>query len=210
MSRGSAVGASRPRVGGRWSEPKRLRAAPAGPAPRSTAPRSRGAVPPTGRSPCLPSLLLPRTHCSSWNRTPSLGYRIAAVGLTADGSAAASHTVFADGWLNPNGQHWGRPVGLLRLPDGSLLVADDFGFTIYRIYYSGTGAGTGQQAGPAAAPAAADALAGEGALASAPAPASAAMRQLMATGAAGPAAAACRHVLATAAVLAAAALAVLQ
>ncbi|HEU0006373.1 MAG TPA: sorbosone dehydrogenase family protein, partial [Terriglobia bacterium] len=30
---------------------------------------------------------------------------------------------------------WGRPVGLLQLPDGSLLVSDDGGNKIWRILY---------------------------------------------------------------------------
>jgi glucose/arabinose dehydrogenase len=33
-------------------------------------------------------------------------------------------------------QAWGRPVGLLQLPDGSLLVSDDGGNRIWRVSYS--------------------------------------------------------------------------
>ncbi|MFQ5500414.1 MAG: sorbosone dehydrogenase family protein, partial [Candidatus Zixiibacteriota bacterium] len=40
-----------------------------------------------------------------------------------------------DGWLQGD-QRWGRPVDLLVMPDGSLLVSDDFGGRIYRISYS--------------------------------------------------------------------------
>ena len=32
---------------------------------------------------------------------------------------------------------WGRPVGLLQLPDGSLLVSDDGGNRIWRVTYAG-------------------------------------------------------------------------
>jgi glucose/arabinose dehydrogenase len=32
---------------------------------------------------------------------------------------------------------WGRPVGLLELPDGSLLVSDDGGNVIWRVRYAG-------------------------------------------------------------------------
>lgn len=57
--------------------------------------------------------------------------------LSPDGRTAANHTVFADGWLPAGGtsgeQAWGRPVGLLRLPDGSMLVADDKAQVVYRI-----------------------------------------------------------------------------
>jgi len=32
---------------------------------------------------------------------------------------------------------WGRPVGILQLPDGSLLISDDGGKKIWRVSYSG-------------------------------------------------------------------------
>ena len=45
---------------------------------------------------------------------------------------------FVTGWMlgedNPN--VWGRPVGLLALKDGSLLVADDGGNKIWRVTYA--------------------------------------------------------------------------
>ena len=47
---------------------------------------------------------------------------------------AKKKEVFADGWLI-NGEAWGRPVDLLQLPDGSLLVSDDYQGVIYRISY---------------------------------------------------------------------------
>ncbi len=61
-------------------------------------------------------------------------------------------------WLTPEDEHWGRPVGLLRLPDSSLLIGDDYGFTIYRVY--ATGAAAAPAAAPSADTAAADAAAG--------------------------------------------------
>jgi glucose/arabinose dehydrogenase len=70
----------------------------------------------------------------SWNRTEPLGYRIMLVRL--EGNEATSYEVFAEGWLR-NGQPWGRPVDLLVMPDGSLLVSDDFAGAIYRIAYTG-------------------------------------------------------------------------
>jgi glucose/arabinose dehydrogenase len=42
--------------------------------------------------------------------------------------------VFADGWME-NEQVWGRPVDLLVMPDGSLLVSDDHANVVYRISY---------------------------------------------------------------------------
>jgi glucose/arabinose dehydrogenase len=43
--------------------------------------------------------------------------------------------VFADGWLTPNHEYLGRPVDVAQLPDGSLLVSDDYVGAIYRIAY---------------------------------------------------------------------------
>jgi glucose/arabinose dehydrogenase len=69
----------------------------------------------------------------SWNRSVPIGYRITLVRL--NGNNALSYEVFASGWL-VNGQAWGRPVDLLVLKDGSLLVSDDKAGIIYRISYT--------------------------------------------------------------------------
>jgi glucose/arabinose dehydrogenase len=70
----------------------------------------------------------------SWNRTTPLGYRITLVRL--DSNRAVSYEPFAEGWLQ-NGRPWGRPVDVLIMPDGSLLVSDDRADVIYRIRYKG-------------------------------------------------------------------------
>lgn len=70
----------------------------------------------------------------SWNRSIPIGYRITLVRLS--GNRAISYEVFADGWLEGD-TAWGRPVALLQLPDGSLLVSDDRANAIYRISYEG-------------------------------------------------------------------------
>jgi len=69
----------------------------------------------------------------SWNRTSPIGYRISLVRL--HGSQAISYEVFAEGWLK-NGRAWGRPVDVLVMPDGALLVSDDRAGVIYRISYN--------------------------------------------------------------------------
>ncbi len=70
----------------------------------------------------------------SWNRSTKIGYRISMVGIK-DGKSQGYET-FADGWLSDADQEvWGRPVDLEFLPDGSLLISDDFGDAIYRVYY---------------------------------------------------------------------------
>lgn len=71
----------------------------------------------------------------SWNRTDPLGYRVMLVKL--EGDRAVSYEPFAEGWLHSDGQAWGRPVDVLVMPDGALLVSDDLGGKIYRISYTG-------------------------------------------------------------------------
>ena len=73
----------------------------------------------------------------SWNRTNPVGARIMFTSLKADGSADKTE-VFADGWLDSETrQYRGRPVDVANLPDGSILVSDDFAGAIYRISYTG-------------------------------------------------------------------------
>ncbi|GAA4362581.1 sorbosone dehydrogenase family protein [Hymenobacter saemangeumensis] len=72
----------------------------------------------------------------SWNRSSKSGYRISLVKLDPTGKQALSYEPFAEGWLVGQ-QSWGRPVALLVLPDGSLLVSDDQGDAVFRIWYAG-------------------------------------------------------------------------
>lgn len=67
----------------------------------------------------------------SWNRSEKAGYRVMLVRL--DGNSAASYEVFIEGWLRPDGSVIGRPVDLMVMPDGALLVSDDDSGTVYRI-----------------------------------------------------------------------------
>ena len=73
----------------------------------------------------------------SWNRSPAAGhtgYRLMVVHL--DGDRPVEYEVFADGWLQDDNTAWGRPVDVLVMPDGALLLADDGAGAIYRISYS--------------------------------------------------------------------------
>ena len=73
----------------------------------------------------------------SWNRSKKSGYKISMVTLDKDHNATA-YEDFATGWLNDEDQDvWGRPVDMEWMPDGSLLVSDDFAEAIYRISYVG-------------------------------------------------------------------------
>ena len=70
----------------------------------------------------------------SWNRSKKIGYRISLVTMK-DGKAAA-YEPFATGWLdNETQKSWGRPVDVLVLEDGSMLVSDDLAGVIYRITF---------------------------------------------------------------------------
>jgi glucose/arabinose dehydrogenase len=72
----------------------------------------------------------------SWNRTVPVGARVMFTSLDEEG-AAASTEVFADGWLNEaTGEYRGRPMDIAFLPDGSMLVSDDFAGAIWRIAYN--------------------------------------------------------------------------
>ena len=68
----------------------------------------------------------------SWNRSKKVGYRIVTVDPSAD---PPSTSVFAQGWLQ-NETAWGRPVDVLVMPDGALLVSDDYAGAVYRIEYT--------------------------------------------------------------------------
>jgi glucose/arabinose dehydrogenase len=70
----------------------------------------------------------------SWNRSTPIGYRVTLVRL--DNNRALSYESFAEGWLR-DGRAWGRPVDVLVMPDGALLVSDDHAGVIYRIAYKG-------------------------------------------------------------------------
>ena len=78
----------------------------------------------------------------SWNRSVPIGYRVMLAKL--EGNNVTSFTPFAEGWLQgvgnsqgarTTGQTWGRPADVFVMPDGALLVSDDFAGVIYRISY---------------------------------------------------------------------------
>jgi len=69
----------------------------------------------------------------SWNRPTLTGYKISLV--TLEGNRAVKYEPFATGFTRDN-KGTGRPVDILQLPDGTLLVSDDYANRIYRISYS--------------------------------------------------------------------------
>lgn len=71
----------------------------------------------------------------SWNKTVKNGYDVVMVKATPDGKNAVVKP-FLTGFLDPKtNQFWGRPVDVLQMPDGSVLVADEQNGAIYRVSY---------------------------------------------------------------------------
>ncbi|BAY65201.1 L-sorbosone dehydrogenase [Calothrix brevissima NIES-22] len=75
----------------------------------------------------------------SWNRDRGTGYKVVFVPYDQNGRSQNYYEDFLTGFLlNPSiPTTWGRPVGLLVLPDGSLLVTEEANNRIYRIQYTG-------------------------------------------------------------------------
>ncbi|MEC4807292.1 MAG: sorbosone dehydrogenase family protein [Jaaginema sp. PMC 1079.18] len=74
----------------------------------------------------------------SWNRDRGTGYKIVFVPFE-NGKSIGNYEDFVTGFLlDPNGPTtWGRPVGVLVLPDGSLLFTEEANNRIYRVQYVG-------------------------------------------------------------------------
>jgi glucose/arabinose dehydrogenase len=75
----------------------------------------------------------------SWNRSRRTGYKLVRVPFK-NGRPAGGYDDFVTGWMRDPAvsEVWGRPVGLLQLGDGSVLVADDGGAKVWRITYATT------------------------------------------------------------------------
>jgi glucose/arabinose dehydrogenase len=69
----------------------------------------------------------------SWNRSTPIGYRVTSVRL--QNGKAVSYEPFVEGWLDDD-DVWGRPVDVLVMPDGALLVSDDKAGAVSRVTYA--------------------------------------------------------------------------
>ena len=73
----------------------------------------------------------------SWNKSVRVGYEVIRVPLHQQGDASGEYEDFLTGFVLPDGNVWGRPVGVTVAPDGALLVSDDGSNSIWRVSYSG-------------------------------------------------------------------------
>jgi glucose/arabinose dehydrogenase len=72
----------------------------------------------------------------SWNRARRTGYKVIRVPMK-DGKATGEYEDFLVGFVTPDGDVWGRPVGVAVAKDGSLMVTDDGSGTVWRVAYVG-------------------------------------------------------------------------
>jgi glucose/arabinose dehydrogenase len=74
----------------------------------------------------------------SWNRSRRTGYEVISIPMK-NGKPSGGYDDFVAGWMPSESSRsvWGRPVGLLVLGDGSLLISDDGAGKIWRVTYKG-------------------------------------------------------------------------
>jgi glucose/arabinose dehydrogenase len=73
----------------------------------------------------------------SWNRSKRTGYKIIRIRFR-NGKPVGGYEDFLTGWMISEDSRdvWGRPVGLLVLKDGSMLITDDAAHKIWRVSYA--------------------------------------------------------------------------
>jgi glucose/arabinose dehydrogenase len=72
----------------------------------------------------------------SWNKSIRTGYKVIRTPLKG-GKPTGEYQDFLTGFVTPDGQVWGRPVGVAVAADGSLMVSDDGSNSIWRVSYTG-------------------------------------------------------------------------
>jgi len=71
----------------------------------------------------------------SWNKAMRTGYEVIRIPRGGTGKATGEYQDFLTGFVTEDGKVWGRPVGVVVVSDGSLLVSDDGSNTIWRVSY---------------------------------------------------------------------------
>jgi glucose/arabinose dehydrogenase len=72
----------------------------------------------------------------SWNRAKRGGYEVIMIPMK-NGKATGEYEDFLSGFVTPDGQVWGRPVGVTVGHDGALYVTDDGSRSVWRVSYTG-------------------------------------------------------------------------
>ena len=75
----------------------------------------------------------------SWNRAQRAGYEVIRIPMH-DGKADGTYQDFLTGFVTPDGQVWGRPVGVCIAKDGSMFVTDDGTRSVWHVTYEGSSA----------------------------------------------------------------------
>lgn len=75
----------------------------------------------------------------SWNRSIKAGHEVVRVPLE-NGKSNGVYQDFLTGFVNADGEPWGRPVAITTAQDGSMLVTDDGARVIWRVSWAGTNA----------------------------------------------------------------------
>jgi glucose/arabinose dehydrogenase len=78
----------------------------------------------------------------SWNKTNKAGGDVVVVKLNKDGTVKSIEP-FITGFLEDN-KYNGRPVDVMQMKDGSLLVSDDWNGAVYRVSYGKSNKMAGQ------------------------------------------------------------------
>jgi glucose/arabinose dehydrogenase/cytochrome c2 len=71
----------------------------------------------------------------SWNRSLRTGYKLVRVHMK-NAEPTGDYEDFLTGFVTANGDVWGRPVATAQLKDGSVLMSEDAGNVIFRIFYA--------------------------------------------------------------------------
>lgn len=71
----------------------------------------------------------------SWNKAVRTGYKVIYAPIKND-RATGEYIDFLTGFVTPDGDVWGRPVGVAVASDGSLIVTDDGSDSVWRVSYA--------------------------------------------------------------------------
>lgn len=72
----------------------------------------------------------------SWNRSRRTGYKVVVVPADA-GVPRGEYVDFLTGFVTATGEVWGRPVAITQTKEGAILVSDDGGDRVWRVWYTG-------------------------------------------------------------------------